>query len=196
MECPGCQNLYEAGPLSCPSCGFDNQAAYHQAQASTEEKSVPRLLGESIKQVLGRIMAVLLVLGGVVYLMEKVDWTGPQAYGGMFILLAMLSIVVVYVLYAPSFGPTKRGVVRKKKKPSGQFTMIFRTLNLPRAEHLRTFLEGEGIPAFIYNRNATTLEPFDAFAGIRVMVPTDRLAEVKELMIAFGFDTEDIEEYE
>ena len=190
VECPKCNHEYKAAPQLCPSCGFDNHAAYHEA---LNDQSCPRqrIIGVHPFYVVFRIALVLGVMGCLFFLFDQLNWEGPQALGGFFLVMAVISIVVVFVMYSSVLGKAQQ--TKKKRRPgTGQFALVYRTLNLPRAEHLRSFLESEGVPAFIYNRNATTLEPFDAFTGIKVMVPRDRLVQVEQLMNAFGFETDDI----
>jgi hypothetical protein len=152
-----------------------------------------RLRKEGAGANLFRILMLLAIVGALFLLVDKVDWKGPQAFGGLIIVLLILSMVVVYVLYAPALGKASRKKKRRRRS-DGIFTMVYRTLDLARAEHLSALLESEEIPAFIYNRHATTLDPFDIFSGIRVMVPKDRLTEVRQIMESFGFDTDDIED--
>ena len=152
-------------------------------------------MAESAGGFFRRIVLVVAVMGALYFVIDKVDWEGTQAIGGFFLILAFLTIVVVYAIYSPFLGKAVREK-RKRPKGRGKFAMVYRTLNLPRAEHLKSLLCSEDIPAFIYNQHATTLDPFDAFTGIRVMVARDRLKEVKEMMEAFGFETDDVEESE
>ncbi len=192
IECPACSKTYPLGTSLCPSCQFDPSSEYRDVMDARQGRG-HRLRKEGAGANLFRIFMLLAIVGGLFLLVDKVDWGGPQAIGGLIVVLLLLSLVVVYVIYAPALGKT----VRKKKRrrqSDGIFTMVYRTLDLARAEHLTALLESEEIPAFVYNRHATTLDPFDIFSGIRVMVPRDRLSEIRQIMESFGFDTDDIED--
>ncbi len=190
VECPSCDFEYETGLRECPACGYDT--------AKESEKPVEQRGGEqkvfSMKSfyILRRVAVVIALMAGIFYLFEKIDWHGPTGFLGFILIFAVLSVVIVYVIYAPGAGPPYREK-KKRSKGQGRFTMVYRTLDLPRAEHLRSLLNSEGVPAFIYNQHATTLDPFDIFTGIRIMVPKERLKETENIMKAFDFETDDVE---
>jgi Putative prokaryotic signal transducing protein/Double zinc ribbon len=194
IECPKCEAAFEPGATTCPSCGID-LLAETRAELERERSESRPLKSETATQVFFRIIAVVAVMAGLFWLVERLDWSGPESLIGMGAILAVMSLTVVYVLYSPFFGSTgKKRRIRPRR--GGRFAEVYRTLNLPRARHLKSLLDSEGIPTFIYNENATTLDPFDPFTGIRVMVPSDKLEEVTALMPAFGFETDMLEEPE
>jgi hypothetical protein len=190
IECPKCGHEYPIGSSTCEKCGFKN--ADHQDLDSNDQDTYASFKPTATTGWLKKGLILFGVMGALFYLMDHIDWEGPQAFGGFFIILLVMSLVVMYVIYSPSFGITARAN-RDPGYARGRFAMVYRTLDLSRADHLAAVLKGEDIPAFVYNRHATTLDPFNVFSGIRVMVPCDRLDEVVKVMDAFGFETQDVQ---
>lgn len=191
VECPKCAHLYKPGPATCPECGYDNSTQIHTARKDRVEKIRSVVIPDHPIRIFIRIAIIFAIMLGMFSIFDRIDWHGPQGFGGLLLLLGILSVVVMFVFFSPLFGKTTR-VKPKRPNPKDDFALVYRTLDLAMAEQLKSLLESEGIPTFIYNRDATTLVPFDIFSGIRVMVPQTMLAQVYDIMDAFGFDTDEV----
>lgn len=191
IECPDCQQQFEPGTNKCPACGRNNVARQTATETDKLKHLKESIIPDKPIRIFIRVALLFAIMWGMFSIFDGIDWHGPQGLGGLLLLLGILSFIVMFVFYSPVFG---KAIRHKPKRPrhDDDFALVYRTLDLASAEQLKSLLESEGIPTFIYNRDATTLLPFDIFTGIRVMVPQTMLQSVFEIMDAFGFETDEI----
>jgi len=185
IECDACGAEAAPGVRFCPECRHDLERARFERgerlrRAMESPEGGSRLLMAYLAFALLSVLVVFLafVTVGREHAIERF---GPQ----WALILAFLIVLSAVLLSFFIRGKGKRPRPRRK----GNLVEVYRTFNLPHAEHLCALLNSEGIQTFLHNRHVTTLTPF-SLRGIEVMVEWDKLGECVEVMNAFGFESE------
>lgn len=190
VSCFACGGLFAPGLQLCPHCGHDHFAARAPNEPPGVQPATMLSDRSPMRKFIWPGMAILVGLAGAIWLIQS---SGGSGFVDILVTvgtLVTLVVLVIVVLQLTAGGKTGKG----KRRREGGMIEVYRTFSRARAEHLRSLLESENIPAFMHNQYVTTINPLFPFRGIQVLVPMEQVGETKAIMTAFGFGDGSAEE--